>query len=219
MTDHTAGSDEQPVHTRLSGYVGGKASALQDAYLRDDSDAVAALALLRRGIGLAPGADPRLIRYTVADLYLSPERLSDEPAPAEVAAYDALTLFALHQQSHRSQRMHRRDYSFGRSCRLLQKHTGARDAVRRRFTAVSTATTSEELLHHARGLIQQLRAEGIPLDYGRFALDLYRLRFPAAADRVRLSWGRDFYRTHHPEDDGDDSAAASPNSDTSKEKA
>lgn len=192
--------DTQPLFERLPRHVGRKVTRLQEAYLRGESPAIASLAILRRGIGLAPGADPRLIEDTVAGLYEHPERLGDAPTHAELAAYDAVTLFALHQQSQRTRRMHLRDHSFGRSSRLLQKHTGSPDAVRRRFTALTTAQSREELLHHARGLIQQFRSEAIPLDYGRFALDLYRLDSPRTANGVRLAWGRDFYRTSTPDD-------------------
>ena len=79
--------------------------------------------------------------------------------------------------------------------------------MRARFTAIGTASTWDETVYHARGIIQQLRAFAVPLDYGRFAGDLYLLRKPSSADRVRLAWGRDFYRVHHPEDDGETDSA------------
>ncbi|WP_169566317.1 type I-E CRISPR-associated protein Cse2/CasB [Microbacterium luticocti] len=189
---------------RLATHVSRRASDLQARYRRDDSDAVATLAILRRGVSVPVGTDPRLVGLTIAGLYdglTQPRR--DEPTEAERAAYAAITLFAVHQQSHRDAAMHRRDYSFGRSARLLGRRSGARDAVRTRFTALATATSWDETMHHARGLIQQLRAHSIPLDYGQFARDLYNLQFPGAADRVRLVWGRHFYREHSPDDESD----------------
>lgn len=195
------------VAERLSDIVGRRATGLQTAYRRDDSSAVANLAILRRGVSQRPGQDARLIGLTIAGVYPDPRGLSDKPMPAEHAAHAALTLFALHQQSHRDASMHRPGYSFGRSARLLGRRTGARDAVRTRFTAVATATSWDEILHHARGLIQQFRAHSIPLDYGRFARDLFELRSPEGAERVRLAWGRDFYRVRHPADDEDAAAA------------
>ena len=51
-----------------------------------------------------------------------------------------------------------------------------------------------ECLHYLRGLIQLLRAEGIPLDYPALAYDLYRYQTPGGAQKARLLWGQDFYR-------------------------
>lgn len=193
---------------RLAEIVARRAATLQDDYHADKSAAVRDLAILRRGVSQRPGADARLVGLTMAGIHPDPTGLSDDPTDAERAAYAALTLFALHQQSQRSKSMHRKDFSFGRSARLLGRRSNAQDAVRRRFTAVATATTTEELLHHARGLVQQLRAHDIPLDYGRFARDLYFLQSPSTADRVRLAWGRDFYRVRHAEDDRDSTGTA-----------
>lgn len=202
-------SDTTTLAERLSDLVARRATALQTAYRHDVSAAVADLAILRRGVSQRPGQDARLIGLTISGLYLETRGLPDEPTDAEHAVYAALTLFALHQQSHRDRSMHQTGYSFGRSARLLGRRTGARDAVRARFTAVATATSWDETLHHARGLVQQFRAQAVPLDYGRFARDLYFLRSPEGAERVRLVWGRDFYRVRHPEDDGDAAVTAS----------
>ena len=52
----------------------------------------------------------------------------------------------------------------------------------------------DELLHHARGLVQLLRVERQGFDYGIFADDLVRIQIPERRDDVRLRWGRAFYR-------------------------
>ncbi|MFT3797940.1 type I-E CRISPR-associated protein Cse2/CasB [Microbacterium sp.] len=188
---------------RLVDHVSAKAASLQARYRNNDSTAVAELAILRRGVSQRVGEDAALAGSVLGGLYENPAALPDEVQPAERAAYAALTLFAVHQQSHRGASMHRPGYSLGRSARLLGRHSGAQDAVRRRFTALATATTWDETMHHARGLVQQLRAFGIPLDYGRFARDLLDLQSQDRADRVRLVWGRHFYRVRHAEDDAE----------------
>ena len=195
-----------PLGRRLAKHVAGRAERWQNGYLRDRPDAVAALAILRRGVAQQPGSDARLVGMTMAGLYPDPAGLPDDPLPAERAAYAALTLFALHQQSHRTTRMHNPEYPFGRSARLLGRRSGSHEAVRVRFTALATATTWDETMHHARGLIQQLRAHDIPVGYGQFARDLFDLQYPTSADRVRLAWGRDFYRER--DDDADEAEAA-----------
>lgn len=201
---------------RLREHVNSHAVRLQTEYRHDISSGVADLALLRRGVARQPGQDARLIPLTIAGLQQNRLGLSDDmPSDAEYAAFAALTLFAMHQQSHRSAAMHRAGYSFGRSARLVGKRSKAEDAARRRFTAVGTASSWNETLHYTRALIQQFRAFAIPLDYGRFAVDLLRLRSPRTADGVRLAWGRDFYRTK-PDDDHDADSApdTTRNSDT-----
>ena len=90
--------------------------------------------------------------------------------------------------------MHQPGQSIGTAARILSGRAPSEDATRRRFEALGTASTFEEVTHHARGVVSQLRAYGIPLDYGQFADQLVWLLRPATADRVRLAWGRDFYR-------------------------
>jgi len=201
---------EAPVSERVETLVGSRAARLQREYRADLASAVATLAILRRSVGQEPGYDARLIPLTIEGIYPQAGSLPDEPLPAEKAAHAAMTLFALHQQSRRERSMHERGYSFGRSARLLGRHTD-RDGVRRRYNALTTAESWDEILHHARGLVQQFRAASIPLDYGRFARDLYWLQQPDHAKRVWLAWGRDYYRASGIEDDGesDETDAAS----------
>jgi CRISPR system Cascade subunit CasB len=187
---------EQRVRVLLNGYRGNHA------------EAVAELAKLRRGVGKRVSDDVELIRIALTgpdiELIEMTPWLGDDPTPEERAVFAAVTLYALHQQSRRDASMHHRGYSLGRSARLLARAVD-RDSVRQRFTALGTATTWDETVHHARGLIQQLRQHTIPLDYGRFARDLFDLHV-GQGDRVRMSWGRDFYRLRHPEDDQDEPA-------------
>lgn len=194
---------------RVERFVEERVRALQNGYRGNHSDAVAALARLRRGVGIRVDADIELMGLALSGPsieLLDPARfVSDEPTSEERAAFAASTLYALHQQSRRDKSMHHRGYSLGRSARLLTRAVES-GSVRQRFTALGTATTWDETVHHARGLIQQLRQHSIPLDYGRFARDLFDLHV-GYGDRVRMSWGRDFYRLHDPDDDapsGDD---------------
>jgi CRISPR system Cascade subunit CasB len=51
------------------------------------------------------------------------------------------------------------------------------------------------LVHHARGMVQLLRAHAIPLDYAVLADQLVRWQTIDGPAAVRRVWGRDFYRT------------------------
>jgi len=218
----TEGSD--PSTGRLEDFVATNVTKLQNGYLENKADAVAGLARLRHGASRSLGDDPELIGLTIAGLETPRPGLSDGPTLDERAAYTAITLFALHQQSHRTRRMHRIGYSMGRSARLLGRHSLSKEQrkkadnpVRRRFNALGTATSWDETVHHARSLIGQFRAFGIPLDYGRFAQDLVLLQDSTTSQAVRTAWGRDFYRTKDKDDEAtaaDEPAASDDGDDT-----
>ncbi len=183
----------------LAAFVTSKVMNLQSQYMQGVSSAGGALAVLRRAIGSSPGADPMVWGHVLDGFPPALQGRSDEPSHAEWAAHAALTLFALHQQSQREP-MHRSGVSFGRATRELGLKVGNEDAVLRRFHALSTASSIEEMMHHARGLITQFRSSRVPLDYGRLASDLAKFRNPRLAGGVRLAWGRDYYRVR-PDDE------------------
>lgn len=168
---------------------------LQHDYLSDRPIGRANLARLRRGLGKPAGDVPEIWELTIGGL---PEKLAgrnDAPSRAEQAAHLALTLYALHQQSQRVG-MHQPAISIGRAVgKLREAPDVSSEAVVRRFMAVSTAQSVDEVVVHVRGLITQLRSHAIGLDYARFADDLRSLLTPGYETQVRLRWGRDFYRS------------------------
>lgn len=158
----------------------------------------AALANLRRGAGRAPGDLPSLWG-TIFDGM--PEKIAGtgkDPSRAEWAVYIALTLYALHQQGRdpAHEPMNAEGIGMGRAAAQMVRGEGDMDRVLRRFNETATSSGMEELEHHLRGLVNMLRAEGIPLDYPRLAGELfvYQSPKPEQAARVRLAWGREFYR-------------------------
>jgi CRISPR system Cascade subunit CasB len=119
-------------------------------------------------------------------------------AASERAVYTALTFYALHQQS-RDKNMHEQDTSFGSAVAKLcdgDNDSAINAAINRRFDAVATSDDFAELAHHARSLIQLLRAKEIPFDYCRFAKELYELQHPDSRDRRLFAWGRDFHQVY-----------------------
>lgn len=209
MTTTTTIASAQ-AHSRRLGRLGEaldwRFDRLQSEYLAGSPHARADLAKLRRAVGKPVGNVPEIWEYTVAAV---PEALQwnrDEPSRAEQAAHAALTLFALHQQSMRRP-AHVPGVSFGRAVGHLARG-GARseDAVTRRFMAVATAISIDEILTHVRGLVTQLRSEEQGFDYARFADDIFALLTSRRSEAVRLSWGRDFYRNHHGAADTADTA-------------
>ncbi|WP_110343649.1 type I-E CRISPR-associated protein Cse2/CasB [Prauserella flavalba] len=172
-----------------------RVSDIQGAYLRNRPGGVAALARLRRGLGRPPGSVLDILDFTYAKEFVGDPN-SDEPTRAEAAAHLAMTLYAAHQQS-QSQPMHKRGERLGRSIRMLITEKDVtkyvEHSVAHRFAALGTADSLAELSHHLRGIVQLLRANGVPIDYGRLAVDLLHWQYPDRTASVKLRWGRDFH--------------------------
>ena len=176
-------------------------------------EAISALARLRRGIGRDPGFDFTLERYLQVPDDLLGHRPADdaEATDAEHAQHDAVTLYALHQQSRR-ERMHADGRGLGQALSELVRRSAGPEGVRRRFAALGTASTYHESIYHLRSLITMLREHQIPLDYGLLADDLKTLRGPTGRPTVQAIWGREFFRTR-PNADPDAPASESPEED------
>lgn len=179
-----------------------RVETLQRAYIdvnsKGNSQATATLARLRRCPADQPGSDPAVWEVTFGDL---PEALlgRDEPSPAERAIHAALVLFATHQQS-QNVAVHVRGRSLGDAVRRLAEARGAEGApdepsMRRLHQVVLTDDASGRL-YHLRGLVTLFRAATPPvaLDYGRLAVDLWRLFDPYQDSTIVVSqWGRDLH--------------------------
>lgn len=168
------------------------------------------LAKLRRGVGKAPGSVPEIWEITIGGSPDDWQSKGGQPSKEETAVHAALTLYAVHQQSSSEPMSVSGKDENGKNigpslggavAKLIRQDRSNEQAVTRRFNAVATASSFEELAHHARGLIQLLKAKGIPMDYPRFAQDLFYYQFPDRANEVRLSWGEDFYGIQHNSND------------------
>lgn len=173
-------------------YVKQKVELLQHGL--EKSRGKAEFALLRRGVGKQPGELPSLWGMLLEQM---PEELQGKgksPSRGEWAVYTALTLYALHQQG-QGQSMNQSGMTLGRAIHALVP-AGDQDAeerVLRRFNQMATSSDMVELAQHLRGIIELLRANGIPLDYVDLAGDLYNYQLMDYQNTVRLKWGREYY--------------------------
>lgn len=181
--------------------VGATAARLQAQYAgeRGVSQQTAArgrLAILRRSAGFTALQHPLTLQEVLDSLDpgLSPEDLGtqDTPSPSESAAYDAMTLFALHMQS-ASAPAHVPRRSFGSAMGMLRRRSES-GSLKPRFDALLGAREEKSRLVHARSLITLLRGDGIGFDYGLFARDLRTLSSRHRSG-VLLRWARDFATT------------------------
>jgi len=172
---------------------------------KDSSWSRGMLAKLRRGVGKNPSEAPEIWEITLSelpdDLLYKGRTEKAFATEAEWAVHTALTLYAVQQQgnSHTvSAGKNSGGLSFGSAIRRLILPDGSNEeAIKRRFDAIITSSDLSELSHHARGLIQLMKASltSITLDYPEFAKDLYFYQFKEDRNRVRLKWGQDFYNT------------------------
>jgi len=201
---------------------------VQSGYLKDNSSAVALLAQLRRGAGKLPADMPELWGMTGTEGFYRaveqafpdndlPERLAER---AETALFLAVTLYALHQQSHDKEPMHKPDVELGRAVRQLMPPGEIDEPLRHRFVRAGTAQSVDVLAYRLREIISLLRRgaqrrnrrESIPLDYALLAEQLYWFGDPDGARRVRQRWGRSFHA--YRSEPADETTPADPASDT-----
>lgn len=179
--------------------IGSTASYLQRNYLdraetAAGADARRILAELRQSAARTFDADPLALQKVLMLLEppLSDDELGrgDAPSPSELAAYNALTLFAQHMQSARKP-VHTTECSFARACGRLQTLSES-NSIKPRFDAMQSARDETSHVLHLRSLVTLLRSQELAFDYGNFARDLRSLQYPTRRDGVLLRWGRDY---------------------------
>lgn len=175
-------------------YVRNRVKSLSRLYLTDTSEGVKAVAQLSRMAGTTPE------RGSLETLKWTIDGLPDGFIPAdgsasrdELAAYGAITLFALQQHSNRERSVQDDSTSFAAAVGRLYRDT-EQEGILRRFNAALTAVSWEENQTYLRSLVQFLRKTKSAIDYGKLAEDLRDWQVPTRQDRIRLAWGRDFYR-------------------------
>lgn len=179
----------------IENFVSHKIQKLYSSYSAGNSSAKKQLSDLRRAVEQNPAKNPLAWQYVISSDKDScfPEkqeyRTSDAPTRTENAIYSALALYAVHQQS--EQRiMHASGLPFGNAVgQLVYRRT---PSIKRRFDSLLQARTFESATYHARSLVQLLKQEEIPFDYGRFATDLAQLQNPSTKSGVITRWSRDF---------------------------
>ncbi|MEY9214414.1 type I-E CRISPR-associated protein Cse2/CasB [Thermobifida halotolerans] len=181
--------------TWVGTFVDQRVREIQEGYRQDRPDAVAALARLRRGAGRTIEEAPDLWGLALDDRFYenAPRIGEEEMSRAENAAHIALTLYAVHQQSRRDDRMHQRGRGLGEAVRRLMPPGEIEEPLRRRFVQAGSATTVHVLAYRLREIVTLLRRDAIPLDYGLLADQIHQFRTPEGAKKVRAAWGRGFH--------------------------
>lgn len=171
--------------------VGTYVAGLQRDFLGErKSSARATLARLRQAVDEAPGVNPDVWQIV---LEILPEQFigsRDQPTKGEWAAHLALTLYGVHQQGNNTP-MHEPGVTFGTAMGRLMRE---RPSAKSRYDALLSASHFAGRRNYLRSLTGLLSTDGIPVDHGRLALDLFRLQSADHKNSVVRVWGRDFYR-------------------------
>ncbi|MGI6033488.1 MAG: type I-E CRISPR-associated protein Cse2/CasB [Coriobacteriales bacterium] len=196
-----AENELQTAEASIMGFVNARITSIQNDYLSSSrkSQGARSLAALRHAMMMPIGSNAEAWPLEFEGLPISLTGKGPEPSQSEVAVHGTMTLYAFHQQG-QSSPMHVRgnEHGFGNAIRQLVLQEKDRYAnleageMPRRLRAFITAESMEETLHYARQLVQLLRDATIPIDYAKFAAQLYDLQNPYKADGVRLAWGRGY---------------------------
>ena len=157
-----------------------------------DNQKKAIFAELRHGLGKKPGEVPSVWGIIFEDMPDEWMRKDGNASYEENAVYGALTLYALHMQG-KDHDMQNNEQTIGNAIGKLAAKADFGERIRKRFIILLNSQDVEGLTYYLRGLINMLRKENIGFDYARLAKDLYEYEFPDHMNRIRLSWGQDYY--------------------------
>lgn len=166
---------------------------------REDGDARAALAALRRGLGKAPGEAAEAARYVFP-------WLQQDASSQQVDAYFLVAaLFATHQLSwHRGE--NDRALNLGGSFRRLAPPDSDDGAgAQRRLVALLNAHP-EELSRHLRHAVSLLKAHEVPIDWAQLLRDVHEWTYEGRP--VQLDWARAYWGGAAATDDARETAQA-----------
>lgn len=160
---------------------------------------------VNKEVNLATGVFP-IIFSNIPSEYLGK---SGDLTDSERAIILALQLFALHQQgkdqnvnSKSDSKSEKAPDNLGASLRTLRSPDDSQ-AIDRRFNAMITATSFNELANHLRHLIKLLKSKtDTKVDYARLAQDLFWFQ-KGYESSIRLKWSRSYYR-HYSGDKGEE---------------
>ncbi len=175
----------------------------------ETSSSKAYLAQLRQSINrdiyAAAGVFP-LIFSNISDQHLGQ---SGHLTDGERAIITTLQLYALHQQGKSSHvnivdntKEGKRARNVGAVLNSLRTAENTK-AVDRRFNAMITANSFEELIIHLRHLIKLLKSRSqSKVNYPQLAVDLYFYQ-KGSEDDLRLKWSRSYYRQLNNQKEGE----------------
>lgn len=159
----------------------------------------ATLANLRNSIGKPYGGNPEMWSLVYENLPEEFLGVTSRQTYQERAIIAVLQLYALHQQG-LSESVNMSDeegrwHNIGHSLSQLRMNEHA--SIDRRFNAMITSSTLEEVLHHLRQLIKLLKSKtkattNAKVNYARLAQDLFSFQL-GNHEEMRVRWAKAYY--------------------------
>ena len=166
--------------------------------MTDESSQKATLAKLRNSIGKPLTENIGVIAMVFEN---APDEFLGKRGQlswGEDAILTAIQLFALHQQGKTESVMQEdeKNISIGASLGYLRNSDDSK-SVDRRFNAMISSSTLDEIKTHLRHLIKLLKSRepNVKVDYALLGKDLFRIAKGYKED-VALMWARDYYRVN-----------------------
>lgn len=161
------------------------------------SNGKAILAKLRRTAGSGDQLPVEVMAVIIEELPEEYLGRGKEFSHQEAAVMVALQMYAIYQQG-KMECAHKScdpNYNMGSSLRSL-RIPGESAAIDKRFNAMITSDTFDELTTHLRYMIQLLKPKAAIVDFAGLARSLYRYQLGTDGQNdVRLRWSREFYKT------------------------
>ena len=167
------------------------------------SDAMRALAVLRRGAGMPPGGSPEA--WAVAFDECSEEILGqgERPSDEERTVYLMITLYACHRQGRQAPAHSGDGLSLGKAMRrVAEERDRDKPTMPRSFASLMSASSYDEVEYHLRQSIARIKGLSCPLDYGRLTRQVLAFQNPYRRDGIRLQWSREYSMSGKSRDDG-----------------
>lgn len=122
----------------------------------------------------------------------------------EKAIITTLQIFSIHQQGNSQSVFLEADdenkyKNIGYALKVLRTDENAK-STDRRFNAMISTDTFEDLTFHLRQLVSLLKSRSDQkVNYAKLAQDLYYLQIPSMRENIKLSWAKEYYRFNNQE--------------------
>lgn len=170
----------------------------------ENSSNRAILAKLRNSIGKPISQNVDVFKFIFGKLPESLLGRDDYISNSEKSILTTLQLYSIYRQGdtkYNSPVEKNKYKNIGNSLKQLRNDENNSSADRR-FNAMITSETYEELIYHLRHLVKLLKSKSSEayIDFGKLSMDLYYF-LEGYSEDIKFNWSRDYYKIEFKGDD------------------